>query len=95
MKPSNQEMQTLRGLAHGLKPVVIVGQHGPTEAVLAELEEALAHHQLIKVRLRAERDTRKAWTQTILDATDAETVQAIGQIVALYRRNPERPALSF
>ena len=95
MKLSNQDMQSLRGLAHGLKPVVMVGQHGPTEALLTELEGALAHHQLIKIRLRAERDTRKAWTRTILDATGALAVQAIGQILVLYRRNPDRPELTF
>ena len=95
MKLSNQDIRSLRGLAHGLKPVVLVGQQGPTEALLTELEGALAHHQLIKIRLRAERDTRKAWTQAILDATGGLAVQTIGQILVLYRRNPDRPELAF
>ena len=88
-------LRALRALAHTLKPVVIVGQHGPTEAVLAELDGALAHHQVLKVRLRADRDTRASWTQTILDATGAQAVQRIGQILVLYRRNPDRPALAL
>lgn len=95
MKLSNQDIRSLRGLAHGLKPVVLVGQQGPAEALLTELEGALAHHQLIKIRLRAERDTRKAWTQAILDATGGLAVQTIGQILVLYRRNPDRPELAF
>ncbi|MBU2806158.1 YhbY family RNA-binding protein, partial [Acidithiobacillus ferridurans] len=41
--------QALRGQAHALKPVVIIGAHGITDAVLAELEVAIHAHELVKV----------------------------------------------
>ncbi|MGB0721483.1 MAG: YhbY family RNA-binding protein [Gammaproteobacteria bacterium] len=83
----------LRALAHSLKPVVIVGQHGVTGPVLEEIEIALAHHQLLKVKLRAERDARAQWLEQILAQTGADNVQTIGQVAVLYRRNPDRPEI--
>ncbi len=80
----------LRSQAHGLKPVIIVGQAGFTEAVLAETEIALDHHELIKVKIRAERDDRLAICDKICDATTANLIQLIGQIAILYRHNPKK-----
>ena len=49
----------LKGLAHPLKPVVMLGNNGLTEGVLAEIEQALEHHELIKVKIASEdRDTK-------------------------------------
>jgi RNA-binding protein len=80
----------LRANAHALKPVVIIGQAGLTAAVLAEIELALDCHELIKVKIRAERADRPVITATIIDETDAELIQSIGQISVLYRRNPKK-----
>ncbi len=76
--------------AHSLKPVVMIGQGGLTTAVLAEVELALDSHELIKVRIRAERDDRKAICEEICTATKAELIQSIGQIIVLYRVNPKK-----
>ncbi len=51
MNLSTKQKQHLKGLAHSLKPVVLMGANGLTEAVLAEIEIALNHHELIKVKL--------------------------------------------
>ena len=48
MNLSTKQKQHLKGLAHSLKPVVLLGANGLTEAVLAEIEIALDHHELIK-----------------------------------------------
>ncbi len=80
----------LKAQAHSLKPVVIVGQAGVTDGVLAETEIALDHHELIKVKIRAERDDRIALSDKICAATKAELIQTIGQIVVLYRHNPKK-----
>jgi putative YhbY family RNA-binding protein len=45
--------------AHGLKPVIMIGQAGLTEAVLKEIELALDTHELLKIKIRAEREERK------------------------------------
>lgn len=76
--------------AHHLNPVVIIGQAGFTEAVLAEIEIALDCHELIKIKIRAERDDRKAICDEICKATQAELVQAIGQVIVIYRLNPKK-----
>lgn len=82
--------QALRARAHALKPVVMTGQAGLSEAVLAEIDLALEHHELIKVRLRAEREERAAMAEEICARLRAEQVQSLGQIVTLYRKSSEK-----
>ncbi|ASF47163.1 ribosome assembly RNA-binding protein YhbY [Methylovulum psychrotolerans] len=84
------DKKQLRANAHTLKPVVMIGQSGLTDAVLAEIELALDSHELIKVKIRAERDERKLISEKICGATGAELIQAIGQIAVLYRLNPKK-----
>jgi RNA-binding protein len=80
----------LKAQAHGLKPVIIVGQAGLTDAVLAETEIALNTHELIKVKIRAERDDRKQISEKISVSTGAELIQSIGQVTVIYRLNPKK-----
>lgn len=68
----------------------MIGQAGYTSAVLAELELALNSHELIKVRIRAEREERKHISDKICSDTGAELIQTIGQIAVLYRLNPAK-----
>lgn len=84
------EKKRLRTEAHSQKPVIMIGQAGLTPAVLAEIEIALDCHELIKVRIRAEREDRKRIGDEIIAATDAEPIQMIGQVAVLYRPNPEK-----
>ena len=95
MTLSDQQKRHLRGLAHDLKPVVWIGQHGLNENVLKELELALDVHELVKVKIVAERDERKILTQTICDKCDAELVQSIGQMAIIFRRNIEKPKVAL
>jgi RNA-binding protein len=87
MSLSTAKKKQLRTQAHSLKPFVTTGQSGVSDAVLAEIEQALDHHELIKVKIRAERDERKEMIELITKKTGADVVQSIGQIVALYREN--------
>ena len=80
----------LKAQAHGLKPVIIVGQAGLTDAVLAETEIALNTHELIKVKIRAERDQRNHISEKIYASTGATLIQSIGQITVIYRLNPKQ-----
>lgn len=80
----------LKAQAHALNPVVMIGQAGLTEAVIKEINIALDVHELIKIRIRAERDERQDISQQICAATTAELVQSIGQIAVLYRKNPKK-----
>jgi RNA-binding protein len=68
----------------------MIGQSGLTDTVLAEIELALDHHELIKIKIRAERDERKLICEKICTSTGAELIQSIGQVVVIYRLNPNK-----
>lgn len=81
----------LRRLGHALKPVVMMGSAGLTPAVSAEIELALAHHELIKVKLVSEdREQRQALATGIADTAKAVLVQSVGNMILLYRPNPKK-----
>jgi len=87
---NSADKKKLRAEAHPLNPVVMIGQSGLTAAVLAEIEQALNTHELIKIKIRAERDERKLISEKICTATGAELIQTIGQIAVIYRLNPNK-----
>ncbi len=81
----------LRARAHALNPVVITGQAGVSEAVLNEINLALDHHELIKIRVNAEdRQQRREMSELICAETGAELIQSIGHIITIYRENPDK-----
>ncbi len=80
----------LKAQAHSLKPIIIIGQSGLTESVLTEIDKTLDTHELIKIKIRAEREDRKQISQQIIDVSQAELIQSIGQIIAVYRKNPDK-----
>ena len=88
------QKKNLRGQAHHLKPVVIVADKGLSETVLAEIERALNDHELIKIKLRGDREVRKAWAFSIAEQSKAELVQTIGQVACFYRKNPDNPVIN-
>ena len=91
MTLTEPQKKYLRGLGHGLKPVLMVGDAGLTEAVLSEFESGLGHHELIKVRVRVgDRSERDRIITTLCDAGRAELVQRIGNMALLFRENPEK-----
>jgi RNA-binding protein len=79
----------LRGLAHSLSPVVHVGRAGVNEGVLAAALRALDDHELIKVKIAAERDERARMAIEIERGTGAELAGAVGTIAILYRPHPQ------
>ena len=95
MSLSNAQRRYLRGLTHGISPVVMVGDKGLSDTVLEAIEEALDRHELIKVRLRTDRETRKELSARIAEQFRAEPVHSIGQVACFYRRNPKRPVVEL
>lgn len=96
MALTSSQTRYLRGLAHPLKPVLLLGGKGVTSGVLKELEQALDDHELIKVRLAGgDRAARATEVARLVDASHAETVQTIGHIAVLYRRNQEKPQIAL
>jgi RNA-binding protein len=89
---SNPQKRYLRGLAHDLKPVVLVGAKGVTASLVAELEMALEQHELVKVKVAADdRETRDAWISGLAEQSAAELVSRIGHTAVLYRRSKDKP----
>jgi RNA-binding protein len=77
----------LKGRAHKLDPVVIIGGKGLTEPVVAEIAAALKAHELIKVRAPGlDRESRALVFKDILEKTQSELVQEIGKIAVLYKK---------
>lgn len=95
MSLSNAQRRYLRGLTHGINPVVMVADKGLTDNVLQAIEEALDRHELVKVRLRTDRDTRRTFSEEIERRCNAEPVHAIGQVACFFRRNPERQVIEL
>ena len=90
MKLTEQQQKHLRGLAHKLKPVVMVGQHGLKETIFEEIDIALDVHELIKVKIAVgDRDMRDEIIAEIIDRSKATLIQRVGNIATLFRRNPK------
>jgi RNA-binding protein len=82
----------LRSLAHPLKPLVFVGEAGVTAAVLKAVDDALASHELIKVRLRQPEDKQEAARQ-LAEGSAAALCGLVGHTVVLYRPDPDEPEI--
>jgi RNA-binding protein len=84
------ERRRLRALSHPLHPIVQVGRQGVSEAFLAEVGRALDSHELIKVRLRGEREERAAQLAEVSQRLQCAVVGTVGAVAILYRRAEER-----
>ncbi|WDE03238.1 ribosome assembly RNA-binding protein YhbY [Thalassomonas viridans] len=91
MNLNKKQIQHLKGLAHSLKPVVLLGSNGLTEAVVAEIDFALNHHELIKVKIPTDdRENKALIVDAICRETQATKVQVIGKTLVLYRESEEK-----
>jgi putative YhbY family RNA-binding protein len=83
------QRRAFRAQAHSLHPVVAIGQHGLTPAVLHEIDVNLLAHELIKIRVFGDdRDEREALLERICSAVDAAPVQHLGKILTIWRPAP-------
>ena len=93
---NKDQKRYLRTLAHDLSIIIWTGQQGITANVLAEINTALDHHELIKIKIRAgDRQAREQTTAEICRQTAAEPVQKIGNVIVLYRRNKQEPKITL
>jgi RNA-binding protein len=91
LKVSSDQRAELRSQAHALKPVVLIGAEGLTDAVLAEIKVHLNAHQLIKIRVFGdEREERIAIYEEICDKLNAAPIQHIGKLLVIWK--PEAAA---
>jgi RNA-binding protein len=90
------QIKHLRKLTHDLNPIIMLGQNGFTEAVLNELNIALEHHELVKIKLSGgDRDQRNQQIADICKQSHSEEIQSIGKTVTIYRRNKNNPVIEL
>jgi RNA-binding protein len=82
--------QKLKAKAHQLKPVILIGNNGLSDAVNKEIDRALNDHELIKIRIQtSDKELRRELFKQLCEINHAELVQTIGLIGVIYRPNPE------
>ena len=89
---SPAQRRELKGRAHKLHPLVLIGSDGLTQPVLDEIDRALAVHELIKVRAaQSGRAGREQLMAGICERARAQPVQVIGKVLVVFRRKPVEP----
>jgi RNA-binding protein len=92
---TNRERAHLKARAHALEPVVHVGGSGVTDRLVAEVERALAAHELIKVKIASDdRPERVTIGDEICARTGATAVHRVGKVLILWRPRPADPEQS-
>ncbi len=90
-KLNTKQNQHLRRLAHHLKPVIIIGNAGLTDAVMEEIKIAIAFHELVKIKLNGpDKTARNEMVDNIITNTNAHHVQSIGHVAVFYRASDEK-----
>ncbi|WP_374013281.1 ribosome assembly RNA-binding protein YhbY [Pseudoxanthomonas koreensis] len=85
------QIRFLRGQAHGLRALMQVGGKGLTPPLLAELDQVLEHHELVKVKVAAEdREARDVLIGELAARSGATLVQRVGHTATLYRPAREK-----
>ena len=96
MSLSKKQIKFLRAKCHDLKAVILLGQKGLTEEVLKELEIALLHHELVKIKLAVDdRELRAQMIAMICDKTDSQEIQSIGKTLSIYRVNRDKSVIEL
>lgn len=89
---TGKQRRYLRGLAHDLKPIVLVGQKGVTDTVIENLRAALLAHELVKVKVH-EADDAEAAAEALHTGAKAQLVQHIGKTLLFYKAHPKKPVI--
>jgi RNA-binding protein len=93
---TGKQRRHLRALAHPLKPLVQVGKGGIDDGLIAAVDQALADHELIKVKVgeNAAMDRHEVAEQ-LAGKTNSQVAQVLGNTVLLYRPDPEDPTIEL
>ncbi|HSD88703.1 MAG TPA: ribosome assembly RNA-binding protein YhbY [Kofleriaceae bacterium] len=93
---TGKQRRHLRALAHDLKPIVQVGKGGIDEGLVKAVDQALADHELIKLKVgeAAGLDRHQA-ADEIAAQTHSDVAQVLGNTVVLYRPNPDDPQIKL
>jgi RNA-binding protein len=91
-----KQRQFLKSLAHGLEPVVQVGNKGVSDSLIEQVRGQLVAHELIKVRVNTESTVAPAdIAEDLAQRTRSELVQRLGRVLVFYRRHDEKPKIEL
>ena len=87
---TGKEARHLRGLGHHLSPLVMIGKDGVTDNLATALEEVLAAHELVKVKLQDGCPyARVEAAELLAQKSRSRIAQIIGKTFLLFRENKE------
>jgi RNA-binding protein len=93
---NNHQKKFLRSLLHERNVIIWIGQKGLTDAVLKEIDQALNHHELVKIKIRnGDKDERSKIIEEICSQSASINIQIKGSIAAIYRANTDNPVINL
>ncbi len=96
MTLNEKQKKYLRSLAHTRKPVVMIAEQGLKESVQDEIDQALRHHELIKIRINVgDRTVRDQMAEDICSSFKCNKIQRVGNILTVFKRNSKKPKIIF
>jgi RNA-binding protein len=90
---SNNQKKFLRKLAHELNPVIMLGQKGLSQNVVDEMLLTLKKHELLKIKVRVEKEDKQATIDKIIKVSKSELIQVVGNVIVIYRAFDEEPQI--
>lgn len=94
MELTKKQILFLKGKAHPLKPVVLVGQKGLTDSVFAEIDAALLAHELIKIKVSGgDHAAKETAAEQIVQKNNASLVQVMGSTITVFKKNKEHQTI--
>jgi RNA-binding protein len=88
-KLTGTQRKYLRGIAHSLKPVVLIGYEGLSSSVIKTIQKAFDDHELIKIKFNKFKEVKKEYCSNIETETNSEMVGLIGNVAIFYRQNKD------
>jgi RNA-binding protein len=90
--PSGELRRTLRGHGHRLSAIVQVGKGGVSDGLIKQLQQALADHELVKLKVAGEGPAdRFEVAERLAALPGVNVVQIVGGAILLYKRHPSEP----
>jgi RNA-binding protein len=86
---SNREMRELKARAQRIKPLLKVGREGLSAAFLKATDDALAHHELVKVKFDEFKEQKKELGPELARQANANMIMQVGHVIVLFRRKPQ------
>ena len=78
----------LKALAHHIDKYTQVGKNGLTDGVIEAIDNALNHHELVKIKFQSHKQEKEELSKEISEKTRSHLVEVIGNVAIFYRMSP-------